>query len=408
MNCRHCATPLSNKILDLGYSPPSNAYRSAADSQLPEVTYPLRIHVCTNCWLVQTEDYATADSLFTADYAYFSSTSSIWLAHAKTYCEQMQRQFALGKQSFVVEIASNDGYLLKNFVSAGIPCLGIEPTASTAEAARRAGVESLEVFFGVKTAAELVIQGKQADLLLGNNVYAHVPDINDFTEGLALLLKPEGVITLEFPHVLNLLSLNQFDTVYHEHYSYLSLTAVKRIFEQFGLRIWHVECLATHGGSLRIYGCHSGASKYVTQSSVPDILGQEERAGLLGVAGYQRLQAGADAVKHETLSFLLDQHRQGKRIAAYGAAAKGNTLMNYAGIRADLVEFVSDAAVSKQGKRMPGSQLPILPPKAIAERRPDLVWILPWNIADEVAEQQSVIRSWGGQFVTSLPKLRVF
>ena len=408
MNCRHCATPLSNKILDLGYSPPSNAYRSEADSQLPEVTYPLRIHVCTNCWLVQTEDYATADSLFTADYAYFSSTSSIWLAHAKAYCEQMQRQFALGTQSFVVEIASNDGYLLKNFVSAGIPCLGIEPTASTAEAARRAGVESLEVFFGVKTAVELVGQGKQADLLLGNNVYAHVPDINDFTEGLALLLKPEGVITLEFPHLLNLLLLNQFDTVYHEHYSYLSLTAVRRIFEQYGLRIWHVECLATHGGSLRIYGCHSGACKHVTQSSVADILGQEERAGLLGVAGYQRLQAGADAVKHETLRFLLDQHRQGKRIAAYGAAAKGNTLMNYAGIRADLVEFVSDAAVSKQGKRMPGSQLHILSPDAIAERRPDLVWILPWNIADEVAEQQSAIRSWGGQFFTSLPALRVF
>jgi len=407
MNCRHCNTPLQHPFVDLGFAPPSNAYLTQADLNKPEKYYPLKVMVCDHCWLVQTEDYTQADELFNADYAYFSSTSSGWLAHAKRYSEQMIEKLSLNSQSYVVEIASNDGYLLKNFVAANIPCLGIEPTDSTADAAEKLGIPVLRQFFGKKLAEQLAKEGKQADLIAGNNVYAHVPDINDFTAGLAALLKPEGTITLEFPHLLNLIVSNQFDTIYHEHFSYLSLTAVQTIFASQGLRIYDVETIPTHGGSLRIYGCHQ-QSTLTTTSRVAELLQQEQQQGLQQLTTYLNFQQQADSVKNDLLQFLIEQKQKGKRVAAYGAAAKGNTLLNYAGVKPDLLSFVSDAAQAKQNKFMPGSHIPILAPEAIGQHKPDFVVILPWNIAEEVIKQNSFIREWGGKFVVAVPQLALY
>lgn len=404
MKCRHCGTTLEHTFLNLGFAPPSNAYLSAADLSKPEIYYPLKLKVCDECWLVQTEDYAQADELFSPEYAYFSSTSSSWQAHAARYAQQMTERLALGAESFVIEVASNDGYLLKNFVAAGIPCLGIEPTASTAAAAEQLGIPVLREFFGETLGRTLADQGRQADLIAGNNVYAHVPDINDFTLGLKAALKPEGTITLEFPHLMRLVEHTQFDTVYHEHFSYLSLYTVSRIFEQAGLRVWHVEELPTHGGSLRVFGCHADDQR-VTTAAVTDVLAAEERAGLRQLHCYLQFQQRADEVKDGLLSFLIEQKRAGKKVAAYGAAAKGNTLLNYGGVKPDLLQFVCDAAVAKQGKFMPGSHIPILPPAALDAAKPDVVVILPWNIADEVVRQLAHVRSWGAQFVTAVPKL---
>jgi SAM-dependent methyltransferase len=406
MKCRHCGTELSHVFLDLGYAPPSNAYLLPGQLRAPETTFPLRLYVCDRCWLVQTEDYAEADALFSSDYAYFSSTSKSWLSHAQRYAEMITQRLGLTAHSFVVEVASNDGYLLKNFVQAGIPCLGIEPTDSTAEAAEALGVPVLREFFGAAIAQELASQNQQADLICGNNVYAHVPDINDFTQGLKILLKENGTVNLEFPHLLRLIDQNQFDTVYHEHFSYLSLATVSQIFEQAGLRLYDVEELPTHGGSLRIYGCHRDHPR-PTEAAVTALLKREEEFGLLDLAVYQNFQAKANRVKNDFLAFLLEQKRAGKTIAAYGAAAKGNTLLNYAGVKPDLIDFVSDAAAAKQGKYLPGSHIPILPPAAIAEHKPDWVIILPWNIAEEVVQQQAQVRDWGGQFVTAVPELRI-
>lgn len=406
MKCRHCQTELQHVFLDLGFAPPSNAYLSAQSLHGPEVTYPLKLFVCGHCWLVQTEDYAAADELFSGDYAYFSSTSQGWLRHAARYTEMITARLGLNRSSFVIEIASNDGYLLKNFVATGIPCLGIEPTDSTADAAEKIGVPVLRKFFGVTTAESLVREGRQADLICGNNVYAHVPDINDFTQGLRIALKPGGTVNLEFPHLLRLIENNQFDTVYHEHFSYLSLTAVSRIFEAAGLRVFDLEELPTHGGSLRLYGCHAGDAR-PTSAAVTAMLQRERDFGLLDLALYGQFQQRADKVKNDFLAFLLEQKRAGKRVAAYGAAAKGNTLMNYAGLKHDLIEFVCDAAPSKQGKYMPGSHMPILHPDELAKRKPDWIVILPWNIADEVREQQQQVRGWGGQFVIAVPELKV-
>jgi SAM-dependent methyltransferase len=406
MKCRHCGTPLEHTFLDLGFAPPSNAYLKPADLVLPEKYYPLKIKVCDTCWLVQTEDYAQADELFSPEYAYFSSTSTGWLAHAAHYASDMTERFQLNRNSLVIEVASNDGYLLKNFVAAGIPCLGIEPTDSTAESAEALGVPVLREFFGEVLGRQLAAKGQQADLIAGNNVYAHVPDINDFTRGLAAVLKPEGTITLEFPHLLQLLQHTQFDTVYHEHFSYLSLTAVQRIFAAAGLRVWHVETLPTHGGSLRVFGCHAQDARANTVA-VTGMLAEEERQGLLSLATYLHFQVRADQVKNGLLSFLIEQHRLGKTVAAYGAAAKGNTLLNYAGVKPDLLPFVCDAAVAKQGKFMPGSHIPILPPAALAERRPDYVLILPWNIAAEVRTQNAALAALGTRFVTAVPKLEI-
>jgi SAM-dependent methyltransferase len=405
MNCRHCYTPLDEVFLDLGFAPPSNAYLSAADLRAPERYYPLKLYVCSQCWLVQTEDHAQASELFSNDYAYFSSVSQSWMDHAARYARMIAARLVLGKQSFVIEVAANDGYLLKNFVAAGVPCLGIEPTASTAAAAEAIGIPILREFFGKALAERLAAVGKQADLIVGNNVYAHVPDINDFTAGLKAALKPGGTVTLEFTHLMRLIEHTLFDTVYHEHFSYYSLYSVSRILASAGLRVFDVEELPTQGGSLRVYACHSGDARAAT-AAVAAVLAEEKQRGLDRVGIYREFQPRADRVKNELLAFLLEQKRAGKRVAAYGAAAKGNTLLNYAGVKPDLLPFVCDAAPSKQGKFLPGVHIPILPPAALRERRPDFVLILPWNIADEVVQQHGYVREWGGRFVVAVPELR--
>ena len=406
MKCRHCGAPLTHTFLDLGFAPPSNAYLTEADLSKPEKYYPLKIKVCDQCWLVQTEDYALADELFSPEYAYFSSTSSGWLAHAKRYADNMTHALGLNAQSLVIEVASNDGYLLKNFVAAGIPCLGIEPTDSTAAVAEQLGIPVLREFFGETLGHQLTAKGQQADLIAGNNVYAHVPDINDFTRGLKAALKPGGTITLEFPHLMRLIEQAQFDTVYHEHFSYLSLQTVSRIFAAAGLRVWSVEELPTHGGSLRVYGCHQDDPRS-TQAAVNSVLQAEVQHGLQDLNTYLKFQPRADKIKDDLLSFLIEQKRLGKKVAAYGAAAKGNTLLNYAGVKPDLVEFVCDAAQAKQGKFMPGSHVPILHPSEMLNRTFDWVVILPWNIATEVVQQNSALKTKGICFVTAVPELAV-
>lgn len=406
MKCRHCFAPLEQKFLDLGSMPPSNAYLSRGDLERPEKCYPLVINVCDRCWLVQTEDYAQADELFSPDYAYFSSTSTSWLAHAARYAVVIAQRLSLNADSLVIEVASNDGYLLKNFVTAGIPCLGIEPTVSTAAAAEKLGIPVMREFFGEQLGKKLAASGKSADLIVGNNVYAHVPDINDFTRGLKAALKPGGTITLEFPHLMRLIEHTQFDTVYHEHFSYLSLYTVSRIFDAAGLCIWDVEELPTHGGSLRIYGGHLEEAR-TTTPSVGAVLAEEERAGLQSLATYQHFQVEADRVKDDLLKFLTEKKTAGRKVAAYGAAAKGNTLLNYAGITPELLPFVCDAATAKQGKFMPGSHIPILPPAALFDQRIDYLLILPWNIADEIRQQNSRMAELGTKFVTAVPRLQI-
>ena len=406
MNCRHCATPMEQTFLDLGFAPPSNAYLSLEDLSKPEKYYPLTVKVCTHCWLVQTEDYPQVDELFNAEYAYFSSTSSGWLAHAASYAQAVIQRLRLNQTCHVIEVASNDGYLLKNFVAAGIPCMGIEPTAGTAAAAEKLGIPVLREFFGEALGQHLAARHQQADLIAANNVYAHVPDINDFTRGLKAALKPNGTITLEFPHLMRLIEHTQFDTIYHEHFSYLSVYTVARIFKMAGLRIWDVEQLPTHGGSLRIYGCHAEDRRSSTLA-VDALLAEEAGCGLQILATYQDFQARADKVKDDLLSFLIEQKRADKRVAAYGAAAKGNTLLNYAGVKPDLLPFVCDAALAKQGRYMPGSHIPIFPPNALADSAPDYILILPWNIAAEVKEQNAVLAAQGTQFVTAVPTLTI-
>lgn len=406
MNCRHCKAPLENLFLDLGFAPPSNAFLDAADLHRPERSFPLRLRVCDRCWLVQTEDYADAAELFTQDYVYFSSVSQGWLDHAARYAKMIVGRLALGPQSLVIEVAANDGYLLRNFVAAGIPCLGIEPTASTAQAAEKLGIPVRREFFGEAFAKALAREGKRADLIIGNNVYAHVPDINDFTAGLKAALKPGGTITLEFPHLMRLIERTQFDTVYHEHFSYLSLYTASLVFARAGLRVWDVEELPTHGGSLRLYGCHADDAREPT-AAVGRIAAEEKARGMQDLAAYRGFQAKADRVKDDLLAFLIAQKRAGKRVAAYGAAAKGNTLLNYAGVKPDLLPYVCDAAPSKQGKFLPGSHIPVLPPEEMRKRRPDIVLILPWNIADEVTAQHAYVREWGGSFATAVPELRL-
>jgi hypothetical protein len=404
VNCRHCSAPLEHVFLDLGFAPPSNAYLTAEDLHKPEKYYPLRVLVCEKCWLVQTEDYADAGELFNHDYAYFSSTSSTWLEHARNYTAVITERLALSSSSFVIEVASNDGYLLKNFVASGIPCLGIEPTNSTADAAEKLGIPVVRHFFGERLGKELAASGRQADLILGNNVFAHVPDINDFTLGLKAALKPSGTITLEFPHLMRLLEFNQFDTVYHEHFSYLSLHAVSRIFAAAGLMVYDVEELPTHGGSLRVYGCHADHAA-ATGAAITRVLEEEKKRGLLNLQVYSNFQSHAEKVKDDMLIFLLEQKRSGKKVAAYGAAAKGNTLLNFAGVRPDLLPFVCDAAPSKQGRFLPGSHIPIRPPDHLATEAPDFVVILPWNIADEVITQNQLLATKGTKFTVAIPSL---
>ena len=407
MKCRHCQTELTLSLIDLGAAPPSNAYLTRQTLHAPEKHFPLRVLVCTECWLVQTEDYAGADELFSSDYAYFSSYSTTWLTHAEQYVTNMAQRFALNENSHIIEVAANDGYLLQYAKARGIPCLGVEPTTSTADAARAKGIEIVEAFFGVKLAQQLSLQGKQADLTAANNVLAHVPDINDFVAGFAVLLKSAGVATFEFPHLLRLVSESQFDTIYHEHYSYLSLTAVQRIFERNGLSVFDVEELPTHGGSLRVYAQRRDSGSHAINAKVANMLQREVQAGMTQPAFYGGFQAKADQVKNDLLAFLIEAKRSGKKVAGYGAAAKGNTLLNYAGVRPDLLPYVVDRNPAKQDKFLPGCRIPIMAEAHLKQGRPDYVVILPWNLREEVIEQLAYIRAWGGQFVTAVPTLKV-
>ena len=406
MNCRHCGSPLQHTFLDLGFAPPSNAYLTVDDLKRPEVYYPLKVKVCDQCWLVQTEDYAQAGELFRPDYAYFSSTSSSWLEHAARYAENIRQELGLNSSSFVIEVASNDGYLLRNFVAAGIPCLGIEPTESTATAAEKLGIPVLREFFGEALGQRLSVEGRQADLVVGNNVLAHVPDINDFVRGLKAVLKPGGVVTLEFPHLMRLIENTLFDTVYHEHFSYLSLYTVCRVFAAAGLRVWKVEELPTHGGSLRVFGCHERETR-LTEESVTNLLDIEALHGLQRMETYLGFQFRADKIKDDLLAFLIEQKRAGKKVVAYGAAAKGNTLLNYAGVKPDLLPFICDAAESKQGKFMPGSHIPILPAMQLVVEQAEYVLILPWNIAEEIRKENAALEQCGVKFVTAVPNLAI-
>ena len=407
MKCRHCYAALTLPLIDLGLAPPSNAYLSTQQLQQPEKKYPLRVLVCQTCWLAQTEDFAQAHELFDADYAYFSSFSSTWLEHAKRYANEMSARFHLGSSSHVVEIAANDGYLLQYFKAANIPCTGVEPTASTAAAARAKGIHIVQEFFGVALANTLVAQGKQADLTAANNVLAHVPDINDFVAGFTALLKPTGVATFEFPHLMQLMALNQFDTIYHEHFSYLSLTAVQRIFGANGLTVFDVEEHPTHGGSLRVFAQRTDTGKQPISDRAAKILRAEDAVGIQTENYYLAFQARAEKVKDDFVNFLADAKRQGKIVAAYGAAAKGNTLMNFAELGSDLIQYVVDKNQAKQGKFMPGSRIPIVSPEALHSQRPDYLVILPWNIADEVTQQNAALAKLGTQFVTAVPKLEI-
>ena len=407
MKCRHCHAALSLPFLDLGSAPPSNAYLSDVGLRAPETWFPLRLMVCETCWLVQTEDHAGREALFTEDYAYFSSFSTSWLAHSEAYVEAMRQRFALGSRSQVCEIAANDGYLLQFVQQSGIPCFGVEPTASTAAAARAKGIAIVERFFGVALADELAQQGKQVDLVAANNVLAHVPDINDFVAGFARLLKPSGVATFEFPHLLQMMQQSQFDTAYHEHYSYLSLTAVDRVFAANGLSVFDLQELSTHGGSLRVFAQRRDSVAHPRGSAVSEMLEREASAGLRTRAGYAGFQAQAERVKNDFIAFLTEARRSGRRVAAYGAAAKGNTLMNFAGVRPDLLAYVVDRNPAKAGKFMPGSRIPIVGEERLLEHRPDHIVILPWNLVSEVVAQLDYARAWGASFVTAVPRLEV-
>lgn len=406
MKCRHCSSQLNLACLDLGTAPPSNSYLTQAQLSLPESYFPLRLLLCESCFLVQTEDFAQRESLFTEDYAYFSSYSSSWLAHAENYVQTMQQRFGLTDQSMVVEVAANDGYLLQYVQARGIPCYGIEPTTSTAAVAKQRSIEIVEEFFGEALGHRLQSQGRQADLIAANNVLAHVPDINDFVRGFARLLKPTGVATFEFPHLLNMVKLNQFDTAYHEHYSYLSLTAVKKIFEANGLFVFDVEQLSTHGGSLRVYA--QVAQHHAISERVAACLAQEAAAGMLTPAFYQGFQQSTEQAKYALIEQLIQFKRAGLTVAAYGAAAKGNTLLNFAGVRADLLSFVVDKNPQKQMKFLPGSRIPIVDLEHLKQHKPDRIIIFPWNLEHEITQELAFVREWGAQFVIAIPSLRIF
>jgi 2-polyprenyl-3-methyl-5-hydroxy-6-metoxy-1,4-benzoquinol methylase len=394
-------------LIDLGTSPPSNAYVRADQLEQAEQWVPLKVAVCQQCWLVQTEDYTSADSLFDAEYAYFSSFSSTWLAHAERYVAEMVERFGLTADSRVVEIAANDGYLLQYVAGRGIPCLGVEPTRSTAQAAREKGLEIRELFFGRDTAAQLNNEGWAADLMAANNVLAHVPDINDFLGGFATLLKPTGVATFEFPQLLTLMAGQQFDTLYHEHYSYLSLTAVQALCERNGLEVFDVSQLTTHGGSLRVFVQRKDGERRAVQSTVREQLQAEFDAGVKTTEYYATLAPAAERIKHDLLRFLLQAKADGKRVVGYGAAAKGNTLLNYAGVKPDLLAWVADANPHKQGKYLPGSRIPIVSPAQIDLEKPDYILVLPWNLLHEVSQQLAQVRQWDGRFVIAVPELTV-
>ncbi|MFT4091995.1 MAG: class I SAM-dependent methyltransferase [Niabella sp.] len=407
MNCRFCNTQLEDVFIDLGNSPASNSFLTGEQLNEPETFYPLKVYTCKKCFLVQVDEYKKSDAIFNKEYVYFSSYSTSWLAHAKKYTDVMQQRFGLDENSFVIEIASNDGYLLQYFKEKNIPVLGIEPTANTAEAAAQKGIKSVVDFFGVRLAKELSVKGIQADLLLGNNVLAHVPDIVDFVGGMKIILKQGGVITMEFPHLLQLLHNNQFDTIYHEHFSYLSFYTVKQIFESQGLELFDVEELPTHGGSLRIYAKHKDDKAHEITANVQTLLDKEVQAGLTNINTYKGFQQKAFDIKMDLLSFLVEQKKNNKKVAAYGAAAKGNTLLNYCGIKNDLIDFVVDANPHKQNKFLPASHVSVLNEAHLIRSKPDFVLILPWNLKEEIMQQLSYIRDWKGKFVRAIPRLEI-
>jgi len=407
MKCRFCQHELTHEFIDLVNSPPSNSFLTKEQLNDSETFYPLKLFVCEKCWLVQIDEYKKADEIFSQEYAYFSSYSTTWLQHAKKYVDMITQRLGLDQTSFVVEIASNDGYLLQYFQEKQIPCMGIEPTKCTAQVCREKGISVIEDFFGETLAGGLSKNNKKADLLLGNNVLAHVPDINDFVRGLKLALKSEGVVTMEFPHLMRLIEQNQFDTIYHEHFSYFSFYTVKAVFASHGLELFDVDELSTHGGSLRIYAKHQEDKTHSISNKILALEKEEIRSGMLDLIYYQSFQNQVDRVKNDLLNFLIEQKRHGKIVTAYGAAAKGNTLLNYCGIKKDLISFVADASPYKQGKYLPGSHIPVFSKEKIREAKPDFILILPWNIKDEIIEQLRYIREWGGKFAVPIPKLEI-
>jgi SAM-dependent methyltransferase len=404
--CRHCGSPLKHSFCDLGVSPFANSYLTEAQVGEPEVFYPLHARVCSDCLLVQVGEFQAPTSIF-GDYAYFSSYSQSWLDHAKAYVEQVIERFSLDRSTQVLEIASNDGYLLKNFIAAGIPAMGVEPAENVAAVAREHGIPTEIAFFGSDVAHKLVSYGQTADLVIGNNVLAHVPDLNDFVAGLSIVLAPNGVITMEFPHVMQLIKQNQFDTIYHEHFSYFSLFTVSRVFASKGLRIFDVEQLDTHGGSLRIYACHARFSGHETTNRVRDLESSEHDAQLDTLDGYVGYPEQVQSIKRNLLRFLIEARDLGYTTVAYGAPAKGNTLLNYCGIGDDLVSYTVDRSPHKQGRFLPGTRLPIYPPSHICETRPDYVLILPWNLKEEIMREMSFVRQWGARFIVPIPQLAI-
>ena len=408
MICRFCKTQLEHVFIDLQNSPASNSFLKEEELNEPETFFPLKVYTCSNCFLVQIDEYKKSDAIFNGDYVYFSSYSQSWLAHAKSYTQLMTDRFALNTNSLVIEIASNDGYLLQYFNENKIAVLGIEPSANTAEVAVQKGIATVVDFFGVRLATSLISQNKKADLLLGNNVLAHVPDINDFVGGMKIILKDQGVITMEFPHLMQLVDNNQFDTIYHEHFSYLSFYTVKQIFESQGLEMFDVQEIPTHGGSLRIYAKHKeDITKHISEN-VEALLNKEKAKGINNLEYYKNFTQKALTVKMNLTEFLIQQKRAGKLVAAYGAAAKGNTLLNYCGIKKDMIDFVVDANPHKQNKFLPASHIPVVDEQYLKNKKPDFVLILPWNLKDEVTAQLQYIRAWGGKFVVPIPELEIF
>ena len=404
--CRFCAEPLRETFVDLGLSPLCETYIEPAQLSAPETFYPLHSFVCEKCFLVQLPEHVGAGEIF-EEYAYFSSYSDSWLAHARSYVEEISSRLGLGAQSTVMEVASNDGYLLQYFKAKGIPVLGIEPARNVAQVALKKGIPTVTSFFGRRLARELASGGKRADLLLGNNVLAHVPDINDFVAGLKLLLQPQGVITMEFPHLIRLIEENQFDTIYHEHFSYLSFTTVEQIFAAYGLALFDVDELATHGGSLRIYACHTNDDSKTTSANAVALKAREKEWGISHLEPYQAFGKKVEATKRNIMQFLIEAKALGKSIAGYGAPGKGNTLLNYCGIRTDFLDYTVDRNPYKQGKYTPGTRIAIFPPEHIRETRPDFLFILPWNLKDEIIAQNGFIREWGGRFVVPIPEVQV-
>lgn len=404
--CRFCAKPLTLSFADLGMSPPSNAYLKPDQLGCMEKFYPLHAWVCEFCLLVQLEEFETPEQIF-SDYAYFSSYSESWLAHAREYTAMMIKRFGLSTDSRVVELASNDGYLLQYFVASGMPVLGVEPATNVAKVAEAKGVPTLVRFFGKETAEHIVKQGKRATVLLGNNVLAHVPDLNDFVAGMKILLAPDGVITMEFPHLLRLMQENQFDTIYHEHFSYFSFLTVREVFAKHGITLFDVEELPTHGGSLRIFGRHTEDAAREVLPSVDGLLARERTVGLDNIDTYRAFEERVKETKRRLLEFLIAAKRSGKTVVGYGAPAKGNTLLNYCGVRSDFIDYTVDLSPHKQGHFLPGVHIPIYEPERIRATRPDYVLILPWNLKDEVMRQMADLRTWGGKFVVPIPEVRV-